>query len=414
MDDIPLSLPLMLDGATGTELMKRGMPVDVCMEQWVLERPGVLLGLQREYVAAGANVILAPTLGANAIRLEEHGITGQVAEYNRRLVALSREAADGRALVAGDLGPTGKTLSPFGDDSFEMLTAVYTEQALALELAGVDLFVIETCVSMPEARAAVLAVRSVSDKPVFVTFTCNEDGRTLSGTDVLAALIVMQGMGVSAFGLNCCDGPQVVLEQLRRLTPYARVPLIAKPSAGLPQAEEDGPVYSCTPEELASFVPDLAAAGARIFGGCCGAGADHIAALKQAVDRVDFAAFPAVEHDPDVIPCASETEARFITPDVDVGEPIECTSDLMEDILEAEENCPQGALKIGIWEEDDLLLFAENQYVVKDALCIATDVPELLEGALRAFQGRAFWDGTEELEDDFLQEMRRQYGLILL
>lgn len=414
MDDIPLSLPLMLDGATGTELMKRGMPADVCMEQWVLERPGVLLGLQREYVAAGANVILAPTLGANAIRLEEHGITGQVAEYNRRLVALSREAADGRALVAGDLGPTGKTLSPFGDDSFEMLTAVYTEQALALELAGVDLFVIETCVSMPEARAAVLAVRSVSDKPVFVTFTCNEDGRTLSGTDVLAALIVMQGMGVSAFGLNCCDGPQVVLEQLRRLTPYARVPLIAKPSAGLPQAEEDGPVYSCTPEELASFVPDLAAAGARIFGGCCGAGADHIAALKQAVDRVDFAAFPAVEHDPDVIPCASETEARFITPDVDVGEPIECTSDLMEDILEAEENCPQGALKIGIWEEDDLLLFAENQYVVKDALCIATDVPELLEGALRAFQGRAFWDGTEELEDDFLQEMRRQYGLILL
>lgn len=414
MDDIPLSLPLMLDGATGTELMKRGMPADVCMEQWVLERPGVLLGLQREYVAAGANVILAPTLGANAIRLEEHGITGQVAEYNRRLVALSREAADGRALVAGDLGPTGKTLSPFGDDSFEMLTAVYTEQALALELAGVDLFVIETCVSMPEARAAVLAVRSVSDKPVFVTFTCNGDGRTLSGTDVLAALIVMQGMGVSAFGLNCCDGPQVVLEQLRRLTPYARVPLIAKPSAGLPQAEEDGPVYSCTPEELASFVPDLAAAGARIFGGCCGAGADHIAALKQAVDRVDFSAFPAVEHDPDVIPCASETEARFITPDVDVGEPIECTSDLMEDILEAEENCPQGALKIGIWEEDDLLLFAENQYVVKDALCIATDVPELLEGALRAFQGRAFWDGTEELEDDFLEEMRRQYGLILL
>ena len=414
MDDIPLSLPLMLDGATGTELMKRGMPADACMEQWVLERPGVLLGLQREYVAAGANVILAPTLGANAIRLEEHGITGQVAEYNRRLVALSREAADGRALVAGDLGPTGKTLSPFGDDSFEMLTAVYTEQALALELAGVDLFVIETCVSMPEARAAVLAVRSVSDKPVFVTFTCNEDGRTLSGTDVLAALIVMQGMGVSAFGLNCCDGPQVVLEQLRRLTPYARVPLIAKPSAGLPQAEEDGPVYSCTPEELASFVPDLAAAGARIFGGCCGAGADHIAALKQAVDRVDFSAFPAVEHDPDVIPCASETEARFITPDVDVGEPIECTSDLMEDILEAEENCPQGALKIGIWEEDDLLLFAENQYVVKDALCIATDVPELLEGALRVFQGRAFWDGTEELEDDFLQEMRRQYGLILL
>ena len=129
---------------------------------------------------------------------------------------------------------------------------------------------------------------------------------------------------------------------------------------------------------------------------------------------VDFAALPAVEHDPDVIPCASETEARFITPDVDVGETIECTSDLMEDIVEAEENCPQGALKIEILEEDDVALFAENQYVVKDALCITTDVPELLEGALRAFQGRAFWDGTEELEDAFLEQMRKKYGLVIL
>ena len=132
------------------------------------------------------------------------------------------------------------------------------------------------------------------------------------------------------------------------------------------------------------------------------------------MDAIDFAAFPAVEHDPDVIPCASETEARFITPDVDVGEEIQCSSDLMEDILEAEEERPQGALKIEIMEEDDLELFAENQYVIKDPLCISTDVPELLEGALRLFQGRAFWDGTQELDSAFLEQMRDRYGLILL
>ena len=124
--------------------------------------------------------------------------------------------------------------------------------------------------------------------------------------------------------------------------------------------------------------------------------------------------FPVVERDPDVIPCASEKEARFITPDVDVGETIECTPDLMEDILEAEEESPQGALKIAILEEDDLDIFAENQYVVKDALCLWSDVPELLEKALRLYQGRAFWDGTGDLEEDFLQEMAGRYGLVLL
>ncbi len=412
MNDIPL--PLLLDGATGSELLRRGMPAGVCTERWVLEHPQVLQELQRDYVAAGADVVLAPTFGANAARLEEQGISGKVAEYNTRLVELSREAVEGKALVAGDLGPTGRSIPPFGDFSFEMLVAVYTEQAMALELAGVDLFVVETAVSMPEARAAVLAVRSVSDKPVLVSFTCDEDGRTPSGTDVLAALIVMQGMGAAAFGLNCGEGPEALAEQIARLTPYATIPLLAKPSAGLPRMESGKAVYPVSPEELAGLVPALAKAGVRVFGGCCGAGPEHLAALRKAVDRVDFTSFPPVEHDPDVIPCASETEARFITPDVDVGEGIECTSDLMEDILEAEEESPQGALKIEILEEDDLLLFAEHQYVIKDALCLSTDVPELLEGALRAFQGRAFWDGTEELDDAFLEEMRRRYGLILL
>lgn len=412
MDQIPL--PLLLDGATGSELLRRGMPAGSCAEAWVLQHPEVLLELQRAYVSAGAEVLLAPTFGANAVRLEEHGLPGKVEEYNLRLVELSRQAAGGKVLVAGDLAPTGKFIEPFGEYTFEKLVDVYTEQAAALEKAGVDLFLVETTMTMPEARAAVLAIRSVSERPVLVSFTCDENGRTLSGTDVLAALIVMQGMGVSAFGLNCSSGPDRMLEQIRRLSPYARVPLLAKPNAGLPEMVDGRAVYHCPPEEFASYTRALAEAGVRVFGGCCGTTPAHIAALKAAVDAIDFAAFPAVEHDPDVIPCASETEARFITPDVDVGEEIQCSSDLMEDILEAEEERPQGALKIEIMEEDDLELFAENQYVIKDPLCISTDVPELLEGALRLFQGRAFWDGTQELDGAFLEQMRDRYGLILL
>ena len=181
MDTIPpLSLPILLDGATGSELYKRGMPAGACTEQWVLGHPEALLELQRGYVAAGSQVLIAPTFGANRVRLEQHGIFGQVADYNRRLVELSRQAAGGRALVAGDMAPTGLFIAPFGESSFEELVAIYTEQAAALAAAGVDLFLIETTMTMPEARAAVLACKSVSDRPVWVTFTCDENGRTLS------------------------------------------------------------------------------------------------------------------------------------------------------------------------------------------------------------------------------------------
>ena len=192
MDTIPpLSAPILLDGATGTELYKRGMPHGVCTEQWVLEHPDALLELQRAYVDAGSQVLIAPTFGANRVTLARYGLSGQVSVYNRRLAALTRKAAGGKARVAGDLAPTGKSIVPFGDASFEELVDIYTEQAAALEAAGVDLFLLETTMTMAEARAAVLACKSVSAKPVWVTFTCDENGRTPSGTDVLAALIAV-------------------------------------------------------------------------------------------------------------------------------------------------------------------------------------------------------------------------------
>lgn len=407
----PLSLPILMDGATGTELFRRGMPRGACTELWVLEHPDALTALQCGYLDAGAQVLLAPTFGANRSALERRGLAQRTQQLNRSLLDLSRRAAGDRAMVAADLAPLGRYIPPFGQTSFEELADIYAEQARACACA--DLFVIETMTSMPEARAAVLAVKSVSDKPVWVTFTVDENGRTASGTDVLAAMIVMQGMGVSAFGLNCCGGPEVVLEQLRRLTPYADLPLIAKPSAGLPRMEGREAVYDFTPEELAALVPELAAAGARVFGGCCGTGPEHIRALRSALEQVDFSVLSAGERDDELLPCASEKEARFLTADVDIGEPLECTPDLMEDILDAEAG-GDGAVKIAIYSQDDLDMFAENQYAAQEALCIETDVPELLEGALRAYQGRAVWDGTAEIDDGFLREMSARYGLVIL
>ncbi|MBS6282741.1 MULTISPECIES: homocysteine S-methyltransferase family protein [Intestinimonas] len=414
MDPIPLSLPFLMDGATGTELQKRGMPLGACTEQWALEHPEALLELQRAYVEAGAQVLVTPTLGANRGALEKFGLADRVEEYNARLTGLTRQAAAGRALVAGDLGPTLHAIPPYGETPFEVLVGFYAEQAAALERAGVDLFLVESVMAMAEARAAVLGIReSGSRRPILVTCYCDEEGRTPSGTDVLACAIVMQGMGVTAFGLNCVD-PAVAEEQLARLHLYTDLPLIAEPSAGLPDLTSGKPDYPDNADAFARRTPQWAAAGVRIFGGCCGTAPAHIAALGRAMATVDFSAFPPVEKDPDVIPCASEKEARFITPDVDVGETIQCTDHLMEDILEAEEERPVGALKIEVLDTDDLEIFAREQYAVRDALCLWSDVPELLEGALRAYQGRAFYDGTAELEPEFLARMSEKYGLILL
>lgn len=216
-----LRFPLILDGATGTELQKRGYTGDIGAEEWTLAHPEVIRAIQRDYVTAGSQVLYTPTFGGNAVKLAEHGVTEDAAGYNRRLAALSREAAGGKALLAGDLAPTGLFLSPLGSASFEELVDAYARQVAGLEEAGVDLYVIETMMTLSDARAAVLAVRAVTDKPIFVTFTCDQNGRSISGTDITAALTVLQGMGIDAFGLNCSAGPEQMLPQLRRLREYA-------------------------------------------------------------------------------------------------------------------------------------------------------------------------------------------------
>lgn len=272
-----LYFPLVLDGATGTQLQKRGFAGGMCTEEWVLKNPQVLQEVQGLYVENGSDIVYVSTFGGNRVKLEENGLFNKVDEFNRKLVSVSRKVADARMtrsgrrpLLAGDLAPTGLFLAPMGDTPFEEMLEIYTEQASALEEAGVDLFVIETMMTVPEARAAMLAVKSVSTKPVFVSFTCDTNGKTLTGTDVTAALLIMQGMGADAFGLNCSVGPDDMLKQLQRLSEFAEIPLIAKPNAGLPQVVDGKMTYNCPPEEFTKYLQDFAEAGVAIFGGCCG------------------------------------------------------------------------------------------------------------------------------------------------
>ena len=402
-----LTFPLILDGATGTELQKRGFTGSDCAELWTLEHPEAILEIQRGYVEAGSRILYTPTFGANRTKLEAHGIFNQVGDFNRRLAALSKEAAGGRAWVAGDIAPTGLFLYPLGDTSFEELVDIYTEQAAALEEAGVDLFVIETMMTLAEARAAVLAVKSVSDKPVFVSFTCDENGRTLSGSDVTALLQIMQGMGVDAFGLNCSVGPDEMVKQLKRLREIARVPLIAKPNAGVPEVVDGETVYCCPPAAFTAHLEEMAAAGVWMFGGCCGTDAGHIRALSEALPALTLVS-PAPQHS-EALPCATEKALFFLPPDVAVGEAMPVTVDL-EDRLEEALDTDAPVLTLAITSPDELEDFAACQVLITKPLCLNCADAELLEQALRLYQGRALYDGP--LGEEELAPLAKKYGLI--
>ena len=403
-----LRFPLILDGATGTELQKRGYSGDVGAEQWTLAHPDAIRAIQRDYVAAGSQVLYTPTFGGNAVKLAEHGVTEDVAGYNRRLAALSREAAGGKALLAGDLAPTSLFLSPLGSASFDDLVDAYARQVAGLEEAGVDLYVIETMMTLSDARAAVLAVRAVTDKPVFVTFTCDQNGRSISGTDVTAALTVLQGMGIDAFGLNCSAGPEQMLLQLKRLREYARVPLIAKPNAGMPIIENGETVYRCTGEEFTALVPEFLAAGVAVFGGCCGTTAAHIAALARALGGAVITP-PAPQHTNE-LPAATEKLPFPLPVDVSWHTVVELTGDAEETLTAALDSGETVlALRIASW--DDVQALADYQYMLTKPVCFVCDDTQLLEAALRAYQGRALYDGA--LPEDTLLPLCAKYGLLL-
>lgn len=403
-----IRFPLILDGATGTELQKCGYKGDVSAEQWVLDNPDSIVGIQTGYVAAGSNVLYSPSFGANRRKLEEHGIFNRTADYNRRLAALSQKAADGKAFVAGDISPTGLFLSPLGEASFEELVDIYTEQAAGLEQAGVDLFVIETMMTLSDARAAVLAVRSVSDKPIFVTFTCDENGRSLSGTDITAALTVLQGMGIDAFGLNCSAGPAEMLPQIKRLREFSRVPLIVKPNAGMPEIQGGKTVYNCTPEQFVELVPEFLASGVAIFGGCCGTTAEHIAALSKALKNAEPVA-PAPKFT-DLLPASTEKLTAYLPVDARHGTILTVTDELEDELSDAlDTDDAMVAVRLDTWDEVEL--FADCQYMISKPLCIVCDDADILEAALRAYQGRPLYEGT--LPDSALAPLVSKYGVII-
>ncbi|MBC7227578.1 MAG: homocysteine S-methyltransferase family protein [Thermoflexales bacterium] len=275
--------PIVADGAMGTMLQAAGLPPGKTGEFWVLERPDAVMAVHRAYVEAGADLILTCTFGGTRHRLNRIGLTNRVAEVNHRAVEIARQAAAGRALVAGDIGPLGELLAPLGKLSYQEAVDLFAEQAAALAEAGADVLYIETMSALDEARAAVEGARQAAPHlPITLTFSFDTHGRTNMGVRPEQAAKAALEWGVVAFGANCGATLEMTgeaLEKMRAAAPDAL--LIAKPNAGLPRWVEGKPVYDATPEMMADFAARAVALGARIVGGCCGSGPAHIQAIAR-------------------------------------------------------------------------------------------------------------------------------------
>lgn len=427
--------PVYLDGATGSNLSKRGMPAGVCPEQWILEHKDIFIGLQREFADAGSNIIYAPTFTANSVKLKEYGLRENIRQMNMELVALSKEAAGGRCLVAGDITMTGQQLAPMGTMDFEELVMIYKEQIGYLAEAGVDLLVIETMMSLQESRAALIAAKESCNLPVMVTMTFETDGRTLYGTDARTAAIVLESLGASAVGVNCSAGPDKMVSLIEAMAEVTTIPLIAKPNAGLPELDADGnTVYNMDSTDFAEGMAALARAGASILGGCCGTTPEYIEKLIARTGKLS-------------VPKREKSSKRYLTSETQtieismngrfiiVGERINPTGKKklqeelrdgnMEMILQfAEEQEENGAgildINMGMSgiDEKEMMLRALTEVAGVTSLPLAIDSShvDVLEAALRRYPGRALINSIsyERVKFDNLLPLARKYGAMFI
>ena len=393
--------------------------------------------MQRAYIQAGTNILLAPTFTANRIKLAEYHLEDKIREMNMQLVDLTRTAIaqeNHRGFIAGDMTMTGRQLQPVGDLAFEELVDVYKEQAQILVEAGVDLFFVETMMSLAEARACVIAIKEVCDLPIMVSMTFNSDGKTLFGSTPEASVIVLQSLGVDAVGINCSTGPKEMEALIKRMVRYATIPVFAKPNNGMPELIDGETKYTMTPETFAEYGRALVEAGARAVGGCCGSTPKHIEMLKKAVRSVEPEATKPV--------CtrvlSSESAVQEIHLDGNflvVGERINPTGKKkLQEMLRAgnmdlvvqmaEEQTERGAkildINMGMNGIDELEMMKRAVYEVISVtnlpLCIDSSHVEIIEAALRIYPGRALINSIslEEKKCRPLMRIAKKYGAMAI
>lgn len=432
---------VILDGAMGSNLQENGMEPGVSTEKWIIDNSDIVIKLQKSYIEAGADIIYAPTFGANKIKLKEYGLENKVDFINSEIIKITKKAVSSyrktnnkRVFIAGNLTMTGEQLHPVGKLKFEDLVDIYKEQVNAILKEGVDLFIIETMMSLQESRAAVLAVKESCDLPLMVTLTYESNGRTLYGTDPLTALFVLQSMGVDAVGLNCSTGPDKMLDMVKSIKEYASIPIIVKANAGMPALINDKTVFPMKPIEFAEHVKTLIENGVSIVGGCCGTTASHIKALadlKNNMKKIELRPKKTRVLTTERNSLEINLEGKFII----IGERINPTGkkDLQEELRNDsfniignmaidQEEMGANILDINVGmngiDEKQTMINAMEMALSKSNLPLAIDSShiEVIEAALRLYPGRALINSISLEKDraDILLPMAKKYGAMFI
>lgn len=295
---------LLFDGAMGTMLQKKGLPVGLEPEYFNLSHPEVVTEIHAAYVAAGADVVTTNTFQANRTKLE----ADKLPEIITAAVQLAKAASP--KFVAYDMGPIGQLMAPMGTLSFDTAYEMFTEQVVVAEKAGADVVVLETMSDLLETKAAVLAVKENTTLPIFCTMTFQEDGRTFVGTDPLTAVLTLQSLGVDAVGVNCSLGPVELLPVVETILKYAKIPVMVQANAGLPEMENGQTVYRISAAEYGNAVEELVKKGVRIVGGCCGTTPEFIKELRKILDRT-----PLVDCQPEIVTAVSSGSQTVVLND---------------------------------------------------------------------------------------------------
>jgi 5-methyltetrahydrofolate--homocysteine methyltransferase len=278
---------LFADGATGTNLIARGLPGGMLAEKWVVEQPEKIVQLHTDFINAGANIILTSTFNGTPIRLKGSSLDGKAKMINQKAIELAQTAVDGADVyIAGSLGPVGQLIKPFGPLTMDEVSAAYAEQAEVLSENGIDLLVLETQFDFNEIKAAIQGIRSVSSVPLIASISYDRGRRTMMGMSPAYAGKELDNLPVDGIGINCGHSIEDNLQNLIELRPTTKKPIWFKPNAGLPHLNSAGTtVYDVNPEQMGAQAPSWLVAGAQIIGGCCGTTPEHLAQIVKNVKK---------------------------------------------------------------------------------------------------------------------------------
>jgi len=426
------------DGAMGTMLHNAGLPTGACPESWNIENPAAITQIHKSYIDNGADIIETNTFGANRIKLSHYGLQEEVSSLNIAAVNAARAACNPNTKVAGSVGPTGKLIAPLGDLTFDHAYEVFLEQITALHQAGVDMILIETIIDIQEMRAALLAAKAVTNKPIICQMSFEADGRTVTGTDPVTAAIILEAMGADIIGANCSLGPAQLLTIVEKLASATKCPISIQPNAGMPKLINNQTIFPMSADEMGTWAVKLAQAGARYIGGCCGTTPNHIKAIKEAIKNLTLPALPPLPQLHKTTALTSRSKTIYLGasyPTTIIGERINPTGrkQLAADIKagefmsvkkEALEQLRAGAQILdvnmgvpGINQAAAMQQAIEELSMLVDApLVIDTTDSAALEAGLKAYPGRALINSVSaepERLEAFLP-LAKKYGAAIL